>query len=42
MDDANERLQWLIYGCQDWAQEFQVRQSESVLRYLIRLLAESR
>ncbi len=41
MDNASERLQWLLYGCSDWAEEFRSRQQESVMRYLVTLLAGS-
>lgn len=41
MDNASERLQWLIYGCGEWADEFRARQQESVLRYLVSLLVKS-
>ena len=38
MENASERLQWLVYGCCDWAEEFRARQQESALAYLVSLL----
>lgn len=38
MDQASQRLQWLIYDCSDWSEQFRARQQECVLRYLMTLL----
>jgi hypothetical protein len=38
MESASERLQWLIYDCCDWSEQFRALQQESALRYLMTLL----
>jgi hypothetical protein len=38
MKNASERLQWLIYDCCDWSDQFQTLQQENLLRYLMTLL----
>lgn len=38
MENASQRLQWLIYGSEDWAEDWLGLQNESILRYVMNLL----